>query len=68
MRVRTSLNLDDELIRRAREFTGLQEESALIHAAPRELISRGAGRRLAALGGTMPKFKTGRRRRQADAR
>jgi Arc/MetJ family transcription regulator len=68
MRVRTTLNLDDELIRRARELTGVQEKSALIHAGLRELISRGAARRLAALGGTVPKFKTGRWRRAVDVR
>jgi Arc/MetJ family transcription regulator len=68
MRVRTTLNLDDELIRRARELAGIQEKAALIHAALRELISRGAARRLAALGGTMPKFQTGRRHRPADAK
>ena len=67
MRVRTTLHLDDELIRQARELTGIQETTALIHAALRELISRGAARRLAALGGTMPDFEPGCRRRSADA-
>ena len=62
------MNLDDELIRRARELTGIQETTALIHAALRELISRGAAPRLAALGGTMPDFESGRRRRPVDAR
>lgn len=68
MHMRTTLNLDDDLIRQAREFTGIQEKTALIHAALRELISRGAARRLAALGGTMPNFEAGRRRRPVDAR
>ena len=68
MSVKTTLNLDDELIRRARELTGIREKTALIHAALRELISRGAARRLAALGGTMPKFQAGRQRRPVDAR
>ena len=62
------MNLDDELIRQAREFTGIQEKTALIHAALRELISRGAARRLAALGGTMPDFQAGPRRRPVDPR
>ena len=68
MPVRTTLNLDDELIRQAREFTGIQETTALIQAALRELISRGAARRLAAQGGTMPDFESGRRRRPVDVR
>jgi Arc/MetJ family transcription regulator len=59
--------LDDDLLRQAREYSGIQEKTALIHAALRELISRGAARRLAALGGTMPKFEAGRRRRTVDA-
>jgi Arc/MetJ family transcription regulator len=68
MHVRTTLNLDEELIRQARELTGIQEKTALIHAALRELISRGAARRLAALGGTMRDFESGRRRRPVVAR
>ena len=62
------MNLDDELIRQAREYTGIQEKTALIHAGLRELISRGAARRLAALGGTMPNFQAGRRHRPTDAK
>ena len=63
MHMRTTLNLDDELLREAREYAGIQEKTALIHAALRELISRQAARRLAALGGSEPRFKAGRRRR-----
>jgi Arc/MetJ family transcription regulator len=62
---RTTINLDDELLCEARRLTGIQEKTALIHTALRELISRAAARRLAALGGTMPKFEAGRRRRSA---
>ena len=68
MHMRTTLNLDDELIRQAQEYAGIKEKTALIHAALRELISRGAARRLAALGGTMPDFEAGRRRRPVDVR
>jgi Arc/MetJ family transcription regulator len=32
----TTLNLDDELLRRAREYTGVQEKTAPIHAALRQ--------------------------------
>jgi Arc/MetJ family transcription regulator len=65
---RTTLNLDDELLRKAREYTGIQQKTALIHAALRELISREAARRLADLGGTMPHVQAGRRRRPGRAR
>ena len=46
MKVRTTLNLDEELLRNAREYSGIQEKTALIHEALRELISREAARRL----------------------
>ena len=67
-KVRTTLNLDEELLRSAREYSGIQEKTALIHEALRELISRGAAQRLIALGGTMPKAQAGRRRRSARTR
>ena len=65
---RTTLNLDEELLRTAREFTKIQEKTALIHEALRQLISREAGKHLAALGGTMPGFQAGRRRRSTQPR
>jgi Arc/MetJ family transcription regulator len=65
---RTTLNLDDELLRLAREYTGIQEKTALIHEALRELVSRAAARRLAALGGSMPHFGAGRRRKSGATR
>jgi Arc/MetJ family transcription regulator len=61
--VRTTLNLDDDLVHEARELTGIDEKTALVHAALRELIARNAARRLAALGGTMPKLTVPPRRR-----
>jgi Arc/MetJ family transcription regulator len=63
--MRTTLNLDDALMRKAREYTGIEEKTALIHEALRHLIAREAGKRLAALGGTMPDFKLPRRRRSS---
>ena len=55
--------LDEDLIQQARESTGIQEKTALVHAGLRELISRAAARRLAKLGGTMPKLQPSRRRK-----
>jgi Arc/MetJ family transcription regulator len=65
-KTRTTLNLDDELLGQAREYSGIQEKTALIHEALRELVARGAARHLAALGGTMPNFQAGRRRRRSE--
>lgn len=52
--MRTTLNLDDELLRRAQELTGIVEKTALLHEGLRALITRAAARRLAALGGAEP--------------
>ncbi|CAN5694451.1 type II toxin-antitoxin system VapB family antitoxin [soil metagenome] len=54
--MRTTLILDDEIIARARELTGVQEKTKLIHMGLEALIQKGASKRLAALGGTMKNF------------
>lgn len=63
--MRTTVTLDDELLKDAQEFTGIEEKSALVNAALKTLIELEASRRAALLGGTMPGFKPGRRRRPA---
>jgi Arc/MetJ family transcription regulator len=66
--MRTTLNLDGDLVDRARELTGIQEKTALVHAGLKALIARESARRLAALGGTMPGLKSIPRRRSAPAK
>ena len=61
--MRTTLALDDELVRTAQEFTGITEKTALIRNALVSLIERESSRRLAALGGTMPELSDIPRRR-----
>ena len=56
--MRTTLALDDDLVRIAQEFTGVTEKTALIREALKALIERESARRLASLGGTMPKLKS----------
>lgn len=68
MHMRTTLNLDDELLEKARGSTGITEKTALIHAGLQALIARETARRLAALGGTEPEFEAGRRRRPAKTK
>lgn len=63
MHMRTTLILDDALVERARRLTGIMEKTALVHAGLQALITREAGRRLAALGGTMPDLTPAPRRR-----
>jgi Arc/MetJ family transcription regulator len=55
--------LDDDLVRMAQEFTGVEEKAALIREALKALIERESAHRLASLGGTMPKLKSIPRRR-----
>ena len=50
--MRTTLNIDDELIERARRLTGIQEKTSLVRAGLEALIERESARRLARLGGT----------------
>ena len=52
--MRTTLAIDDDLIRTAQEVTGVTEKTALVREALKSLIERESARRLAALGGTMP--------------
>lgn len=61
--MRTTIALDDDLIRTAQEFTGVEEKTALIREALKALIERESARRLAALGGSMPQLKNIARRR-----
>jgi len=63
MQMRTTLNLDEELLREAQEGTGLGVKTELIHAGLRALIARESARRLAALGGSERKLKAPGRRR-----
>jgi Arc/MetJ family transcription regulator len=63
--MRTTLIIDDDLLQRAREITGIQEKTALVHAGLKALIAREATRRLAALGGTQPQLRNIPRRRPA---
>jgi Arc/MetJ family transcription regulator len=61
--MRTTVTLDDELVRQAQELTGIEERSALIRAGLRALVEREAARRLALLKGSDPHFEAGRRQR-----
>jgi Arc/MetJ family transcription regulator len=52
--MRTTLNLDDDLMATAQRLTGLTEKSAVVRAALKALVERESARRLARLGGTEP--------------
>jgi Arc/MetJ family transcription regulator len=63
MHMRTTLNIDDDLIKTARELTGIHEKTELVRVALKSLIAREAGRRIAALGGSAPDMEDIPRRR-----
>jgi Arc/MetJ family transcription regulator len=64
--MRTTVALDDDLLRTAQEFTGMAEKAALLREALKALIERESARRLASLGGTMPRLKKIPRRRAGN--
>lgn len=65
--LRTTITLDEDLVRKAQNLTGLAEKSALVREALNALLEREASRRLAALEGTMPDLEDIPRRRTPKA-
>jgi len=65
MHMRTTLILDESLVDRAKELTGIREKTALVRAGLEALIAREAAKRLAALGGTETRIRPIPRRRSA---
>lgn len=63
--MRTTLNIDDQLLEEARRLTGMTEKAALVREGLRALIERESARRLACLGGTEPQLENVSRR-QSD--
>lgn len=63
MHMRTTLNIDDELIRQAARLTGVEEKTALVRRGLEALIERETARRLAALGGSQKELRPVPRRR-----
>jgi Arc/MetJ family transcription regulator len=61
--MRTTVALDDALLAKAQEYTGVKEKSALVNLGLKSLIEREAARRLARLGGTDRGAKAPPRRR-----
>ncbi|USN98035.1 MAG: type II toxin-antitoxin system VapB family antitoxin [Phycisphaeraceae bacterium] len=63
--MKTTMNLDGALVERAKQLSGIEQTTAVVHEGLRALIAREAARRLAALGGSEPELKSPRRRRPA---
>jgi hypothetical protein len=60
---RTTVNIREDLLRRARAATGIKRKTDLLHAGLEALIAREALHRLAAMGGTLRGGKAPPRRR-----
>ena len=66
--MRTTVTLDDDLLARAQELTGIRERSALIRDAVELLVRIESGCQLAALGGSDPGAEAAQRSRTRDTR
>lgn len=61
--MRTTLNIEDNLIKKASELTGIKEKTSLVKRGLETLIAQESSKRLVALGGSEKKLKQIPRRR-----
>lgn len=64
--MRTTLNIEDSLVKKASQLTGVKEKTSLVRLGLEALIAKESGRRLAKLGGTEKKLHLAPRRRAGD--
>ena len=64
--MRTTLNIEDSLIEKASELSGIKEKTTLVKLGLEALIARESARRLAKLGGTEKHLEMIPRRRLAE--
>lgn len=60
--MRSTINIDDNLMEKAKSLTGIKETAAIVRQALETLVRVESGRRLAALGGAMPDAEAAPRR------
>jgi len=61
--MRTTLNIEDELLEKASKLTGIKEKTSLVKLGLEALITRESSKRLAKLGGTEKELTAIPRRR-----
>jgi Arc/MetJ family transcription regulator len=61
--MRTTLNIDDRILKRAADITGVTEKTSLVRMGLEALVSLESAKRLARLGGTERDLRPVRRRR-----
>ena len=65
--MRTTLNIDDQLLEKAALLTGIKEKTSLVKLGLKALIARESSKRLAMLGGTEKELREIPRRRPTQS-
>ncbi len=65
--MRTTVNLDDELLAEAERVSGIKERATLVNESIRALIERESAKRLSRLGGSQPGLEAVSRRQSESA-
>ena len=55
--MRTTLNIDESILKKASDLSGIKEKTQLLHEGLKALIAKQSALRLSKLGGTSPKLK-----------
>ena len=63
--MRSTFTIDDELLEKAKDYSGIEGTKDVVHAALKQLVQLEAARRLAKMGGSDPTAKAPPRRRFA---
>ncbi len=66
MHMRTTLNIDDEILKKASLLTGVKEKTSLVRLGLEALIARESSKRLAMLGGSEKELRFIPRRRSTE--
>ena len=67
MHMRTTINIDDQILEKASLLTGIKEKTALVRLGLEALIARESSKRLAMLGGTEKELRNIPRRRSTKS-
>ena len=65
MHMRTTINIDEKILNRASELTGIKEKTSLVRLGLEALISLESSKRLARLGGSEKSIRSIPRRRSS---
>ena len=64
--MRTTLNINDEILKKATSLTGIKEKTSLVRRALENLIASESAKRLAHLAGSQNKLRPIKRRRSVQ--